>query len=174
MRSWMILALVACGGSNEDAVLQQELEAEAAAGDEDTEGGEITMADRYRAADSRVFEACYDDLDHLDERHRARRSLRVRRISEQQAQATTPTGLEVERENGTDDATTELPSNVDNTNAHGDYHPIEQRLIALEDQLDQFHAAHPDVDAWSDAELSRYEDLADGLHAQCTQMRSEA
>ncbi len=164
----MVLALVACGGSNEDAVLQQELEAEAAAGDEDTEG-EITMADRYRAADSRVFEACYDDLDHLDERHRERRSLRVRRISESRAQASTPTGLEVERASDSEDAPDELPSNVD---AAANYHPVEQQLIALENELDDFHAAHPDVDAWSDAELARYEDLADGLHARCTEMRS--
>ncbi len=168
MRFWPLLCVVlACGGSSEeDEVLERELEAEATAGDEEHE---LTIADRFRAAETRVFEACYDELTHLDDAHRRRRELRVRRLNESQVSDESPAGVSVQREGEDADETTELPSNVDDE-THA-YSAEERELIRLENELDVFHGQHADPNVWTDAELNTYEDLADGLVSHCEAMR---
>lgn len=164
-----LLVLLACGGNQEDEVLEAELAAEASAGDEDTESEGADLAARYRAEDSRVFEACYDDLEHLDEHARRRRELRVRRIRPEAADAETPTGIEVDRGPTEDEASDELPSNTD-VDPHP-HSPEEQAIIALEERVDAFHAERPHLSEWSMADLDAYEDLADELHDACMRVR---
>lgn len=167
---WLLCVVLACGGSSDDdEVLERELEAEAA----QSEGGEheLTTGDRFRAAETRVFEACYDEVAHLDDAHRERRELRVRLLSEGEVSNEAPARVVVERESDNAGAESEeLPSNVDDE-THA-YSEAERELIALENELDVFHGAHPDPNAWSTAELDEYEDLADRLVEHCAAMRA--
>lgn len=166
MRVLLCLALACGGSSSDDEVLERELAAEEASGDE-TEH-EVTTGDRFQAAETRVFEACYDEIAHLDEAHRGRRELRLRRLSEREA-GDSGTGLAVEREQENAAQSDELPSNVDDT--HSAYDESEQNLIALENELDAFHREHAHPDEWSDADLDQYEDMADRLVEVCASMR---
>ena len=170
MRLLLCLALACGGASDEDEVLEAELEAEAAAGSESTEETGLTIADRFRAAETRVFEACYDEIAHLDDDHQRRRQLRVRLLTEAEVNADAPARVVVERESENAGATSEeLPSNVDDEAAN--YSEAERELIGLENELDVFHGQHPDPDAWTDADLDGYENLADRLVAVCESMR---
>lgn len=166
----LVCCLVACGGSSEeDEVLERELAAEESAGD--SEETELTIADRHRAAETRVFEACYDELAHLDDSHRERRELRVRLLSEAEVSGEAPARIAVERESDSAGATSdELPSNVDDE-THA-YNEDERAVIAAENELDLFHGAHPNHDEWTDADLAAYEDIADRLVALCLAMHA--
>ncbi len=159
----LVLA-VACGGSSEDPVLEQELEAEASSGDEG-----VDMERRHRAIDTRVFGACYDNLAHLGDHARSRRELRVHRVRQAQQDAELPTGLAVDRRQAPLTESDELPSNVDAT--HHEYDADEQALIELEDRYDAYHNGHAHPNEWTDEELTEFEDLADSLYDACMRIR---
>ncbi len=162
MRTVLILSLVACGAGSTPPT--EGAEATAAQGSEETE---VTPEERYIAATTRIYEACYDDLDHLDEAHRARRELRIRRLREEEVDERLPAGLVVERAGaggGQADTLDEEPTGVE-------YSAHEQQLIALEGELDAFRAERPDPETWSLEEWERFDDLADRLVAHCTAQR---
>lgn len=169
MRLLLCLAL-ACGGSSEDdEVLDRQLESEQTGGDSDE--SELSVAERHRAVETRVFEACYDELVHLDTRHRQRRELRVRLLTEAEVSNESPARISVERESENAGATSEeeLPSNLDDEG--GDYSETERAIIELENELDAFHAQHPNHAEWTDADLADYESIADRLTRLCESAR---
>ncbi len=184
-----LLSIAGCGGTSHhsgvDPVLQRELIEEARAEEhyesqsEEERAEESAMHEnerRLRVMENRVFEACYDDLQHLDEATRRRRHHRWRRMNELEM-AEEGVGPSMTREANTasrpsgDGAHHEV-SNVDPHATPTPFGEDEERLIELENRYDSFRREHPHPATWQSAQLVTLDDLGDALLALCDAQRA--
>lgn len=182
------LLALGCGGphhSSVDPILQQELIEEAREEQhyeeqsEEERAAEVTAHEnerRLRIAENRVFESCYDDLQHLDEATQRRRSHRWRRMSDvEMASEGVAGGMAYEADSGGSPHAEGAHHEVSNVDPHAGptpYDEDEERLIALENRYDAFRVGHPRPEAWSSEQVTELDDLADALVAVCDGQRA--